>query len=415
MKLNHYAAGLACVSAILAFEHISFAANPPCLNTGLPGAPVIFAGSSAAKPMLKAISQTLATAQTPVRLIYISLGSCAGLADVTMPKKETTVGSYWDSMGNELMCDNQLDAMGNPNLAGNPVDVGISDVFPASCSPPITLMPNQTDFTGSAQIFGVVVPPSSKANAISMEALAFVYGWGAMMPNVLDPWTDPNYVFRRGNTSGTYTMTSKLTGLDINKFKGIIPGNGKSGDILTAVANANSTAPDKAIGVLSADFFDANRSGMSAVKLLAYQHKGADCGIYPDSSKDALDKLNVRLGVYRFWGPVHYVTNSANGKPANPIVASALSYFTRDGLSAADKKTMIDNEVKAFTVPQCAMSVKRTGEVAPSDGGLVPYTPDEPCGCYYEYKATNATKCTTCMNDTACGAGKCRYGYCEAK
>lgn len=404
---KQFLAGLAAVGA-LALSKEAFAVT--CDMTGLPGTPVYVAGSSAAKPMLKQISNTLAMAAQPVRLIYQSLGSCAGLSDVTTGTLEKTTGTYWDANLQELSCD-------TPNINGVNVDIGISDVFPSSCVN-ITVPADEKDFTGSAQIFGLVVPPSSKETAISMEAAFVVYGWGAMT-NTVDPWNDVNYIFRRSSSSGTYTMLSKLVGLDISKMKGTIPGAGKSGDILTAVHNADATAPNKAIGVLSADYFDANRSGNSAVKLLAYQHKGAACGLYPDSSQTALDKGNVRNGLYPFWGPIHFVAKVDNmGNPANMLVAEVLSYFTRAGLSDAAKKTMIDNEVAAFTVPQCAMKVKRTAEVAPTDVGLQPYDPPEPCGCYYEYKATQKTSCKACTGDGDCGGGstpKCRYGYCEAK
>jgi ABC-type phosphate transport system substrate-binding protein len=394
---------------VLALSEQAFALT--CDNTGLPGTPVYVAGSSAAKPMLKQISQTLATGNPAIRLIYQSLGSCAGLTDVTTGAPDATTGTYWDANLQELSCT-------TPNVNGVVVDVGISDVFPSSCVN-ITVPNDEKDFTGSAQIFGLVVPPSSKETAISMEAAFVVYGWGAAT-NIVDPWNDVNFIFRRPSSSGTYTMLSKLIGLDITKMKGTTPGAGKSGDVLTAVHNADATQPNKAIGVLSADYFDANRSGNSAVKLLAYQHKGAACGLYPDSSQAALDKGNVRNGLYPFWGPLHFVAKVDNqGNPANANVAKVLSYFTRAGLSDPDKKTMIDNEVAAFTVPQCAMKVKRTAEVAPTDSGLQAYDPPEPCGCYYEYKATTKTSCKACPNgDGDCGGGatpKCRYGYCEAK
>jgi ABC-type phosphate transport system substrate-binding protein len=399
-------AGLTAIGA-LALSKEAFAVT--CDMTGLPGTPVYVAGSSAAKPMLKQISNTLAMAAQPVRLIYQSVGSCVGLTDITTATPEKTTGTYWDQNLQELACDVPIN--------GQLIDIGISDVFPTSCVN-VTVPVDQKDFTGSAQIFGLVVPPSSKENAISMEAAFVIYGWGAMT-NTVDPWNDVNYIFRRSSSSGTYTMLSKLVGLDITKMKGTIPGAGKSGDILTAVHNADVTAPNKAIGVLSADYFDANRTGMSAVKLLAYQHKGAMCGLYPDSQQTALDKGNVRNGLYPFWGPLHFVTKVDNmGNPASMLVGEVLSFFTRTGLSDPNKKAMIDNEVAAFTVPQCAMKVKRTAEVAPVDAGLVPYDPTEPCGCYYEYKATQKTSCKACMADMDCGGGstpKCRYGYCEAK
>ena len=58
------------------------------------------------------------------------------------------------------------------------------------------------------------------------------------------------------------------------------------------------------------------------------------------------------------------------------------------------------------------MKVKRA-----FDGGdLSLYTPPQICGCYFESKVpmgTASAGCTVCVNDTTCGAGKCRHGYCE--
>ncbi|CAN5207506.1 hypothetical protein BH09MYX1_BH09MYX1_34300 [soil metagenome] len=379
----------------------------PCTNTGLPGTPVFVAGSSAAKPMLKQVSATLAALGTPIRLVYQSLGSCAGLSDITTNTKEAATGIVWDGSGTEVTCD-------APSGCAD-VDVAISDVFATSCTN-ITVPAGQKDFLGSTQVFNFVVPPSSKETVISQEAAFVIFGFGAVT-NVVNPWNDVNFIFRRAATSGTYSMASKLLGLDIAKFKGTIPGTGKSGDVLTAVHNADATSPDKAIGILSSDYTDPNRGGTSAVKILGYQPKGSICGYLPDSTSTSFDKINVRTGLYPFWGPLHFVAKVDNqGKPANATVATLLSYFTRDGLGVDDKKKMIDSEVTAFTIPQCAMKVARNAEVGPVDAPSA-FTPAEPCGCYYELKATGTApkSCTVCTDDTPCGSGKCRYGYCEAK
>ena len=50
----------------------------------------------------------------------------------------------------------------------------------------------------------------------------------------------------------------------------------------------------------------------------------------------------------------------------------------------------------------------------------VAYTDPNPCGCYFEFKATGTApaSCTTCTTTPECGdAGNmiCSYGYCEAK
>jgi hypothetical protein len=360
--------------------------------------------------MLKQVSQTLATQTNKIRLIYISLGSCAGLSDITTSTPDATTGTYWDDTnGNaELSCTEPQ--------GGVQLDVAASDVYASSCTN-ITLGTNQKDYTGSVQVFSFVVPQHSKQTVISSEAAFVTYGWGGVT-NVVDTWSDATYIYKRDPAkSGTYSLLAKLLGLDPAKMKGTIPGAGKTPDILNAVYAADAQKPDASIGVLSQDYADANRVGTASttpVKILAFQDKGAACGFYPDSKKDAYDKANVRSGLYPFWGPIHFVTNTTGGNPTKPEVKTLLSFFTREGLDATNKQKMIDNEVAAFTVPQCAMKVTRTAEVSPATPASS-YDPPEPCGCYYEKKATGATSCTVCTDNGPCGSGTCRYGYCEAK
>ncbi len=412
-----------CVAAIIAACALTFTTTlahaATCDATGMSGTVVNIGGSTAAKPMIKQLSGTLAG--KGIRVIYWKLGSCAGLSDITTNTNVTGAGAgtYWDENNNlnELACD-------APN-GGTALDVAVSDVYPSSCNN-IALTASQKDFNSTPiQVFSFIVPPLSSKTSISEEAAQVVYGFGGATYSVT-PWTDVNYIFKRDPTkSGTYSMLAKLLAFDSSaKEKGTVPGAGDSQAIVDSVSGANATFPDKAIGVVSEDYADANRTGTKAVKILAYQDKGAACGFYPDSSKSTFDKINVRTGLYPFWGPIHFIANVDNtGHPINPQAAVLLSYFEMTTVSSgdagvtlaeSDKKTMIDNIVAAFTIPQCAMKVQRSSEVSPASPPAS-YSPAEPCGCYYEYKATGATSCTQCQNDTPCGSGKCRYGYCEAK
>jgi hypothetical protein len=63
-------------------------------------------------------------------------------------------------------------------------------------------------------------------------------------------------------------------------------------------------------------------------------------------------------------------------------------------------------------IPQCAMKVQRS-----FDGGdLSLYQPPEPCGCYFDKTVPQGiTSCTPCVDETPCGTGKCRFGYCEVQ
>jgi len=101
----------------------------------------------------------------------------------------------------------------------------------------------------------------------------------------------------------------------------------------------------------------------------------------------------------------------ATKKPTNADAAKFIGYFTGDVKPPANVNLM-DLEITSHTVPACAMKVQRTTEL----GDTTPYTPKEPCGCYFERKANGSTKCDACAMDTDCtGSAKhCRFGYCEA-
>ena len=57
------------------------------------------------------------------------------------------------------------------------------------------------------------------------------------------------------------------------------------------------------------------------------------------------------------------------------------------------------------------MQVWRDGDLGP----MYSLQPAEPCGCYYEARATGATDCAACSADPDCpsAAPVCRHGYCE--
>ncbi|MCL2725348.1 MAG: hypothetical protein FWD69_13025 [Polyangiaceae bacterium] len=400
------AAGVALATSLCASE--ATAANPQCSATGLTGTPVYLAGSSAAKPILKQLSAVLAKVANPVRIIYQSVSSCTGLMDITVPQADPTAGIYWDDNGNELTCD--------VASGGVVPDIGISDVYASTCDN-VTIPVGQANFQGPVQIMTFVVPSLSKENTISAEAARIVYGFGATdSGKVVSPWNTNGLIFQRPTTSGTRRMIGKAIGLDVGKWKGTEL-NG-SGDVLTAVQGASATNPDAAIGILAADLADTSRT---TVKILAFQPQDQSCAYYPDSTSQSLDKANVRSGVYPIWGPVHLVTkvDIATGQPSDPNVKTVIDYLTMSSTINADaKKNMIDTVVAAHTIPWCAMNVTRNGEVSVNDQTTA-YSDLEPCGCYYEFKATGAasSSCKTCAADIDCGGGtnKCRYGYCEAR
>jgi hypothetical protein len=79
--------------------------------------------------------------------------------------------------------------------------------------------------------------------------------------------------------------------------------------------------------------------------------------------------------------------------------------------TAAATTDPIDVVISSGLVPSCAMKVQRMSE----GGDLSLYQAPEPCGCYFDFKATGATTCTACSSTSPCATGTCRHGYCEAR
>lgn len=388
---------IAFAGALVAFAGArqAAAANPDCST--LP-TPVYVTGSSAVKPLLEELGKTLAGASTPVTIVYQGQGSCTGVNAILSSTLMTGTATYWDTSGAAQTC--------NLDLVGQGASLGVSDVFPTSC-PGVSALPTDVgDFFGPVQVMEMVVPVASSQVSISAEAAYLV--WGLGQAGQVDPWTDETLLFRRNDQSGTQTMISKAINVPAAKWKGV-DSNGSSG-VLTKVTS--SPIPEKTIGILGADFTDANRS---TVKVLAFQPFGQSCAHYPDSSPTSFDKKNARDDTYPIWGPIHLVAkiDTATKKPADAQTAHLVGMLTGD-VPAPTGIDLIKVEQAAHTIPLCAMSVIRSTELGP----VAPYTPPNgACGCYFEsLGGTPSASCTTCTKDSDCtgSATHCRYGYCEA-
>lgn len=366
--------------------------------------PVYLAGSSASKPVLKQVAKILAARDPAITLVYQSVGSCAGIDAMVNGTPVTATAKYWDASEAEVACDLPP--------GGSTVDIGISDVYAESCD--YTLPSTQKDFFGAVQVMAFVAPAAASESSISAAAAYVALGFGGQT-HVVPPWDNKDFFYIRADSSGTKAMIAKAIGLPVSKWIGNVQSG--SGDVNAAVSS--SVQPDKTIGILAADYADANRDKM---KILAYEHSDQLCGYLPDSTSTSFDKINVREGRYAIWGPLHFVANTDGagagipgaGNPAGTSVATVLDYLTHSGLSEADSRAMIEAEAAAYTVPVCAMKVTRTSEVGPT----TPFVPDEPCGCFFEsLKGATATECTECTSNADCSGATptCRFGFCEAK
>lgn len=391
------------VAAIVAFgaASLSAASARAADCTTLPN-PVYVGGSSAVKPVLAKVAQVLAAQQPAVTVVYLSQGSCVGVN--TVLNKTAVSGaaafSVWDGAGTETKCD--------VAMPGVQLDVGVSDVYADTCvSLPNGLPAYLTENFGPVQAMTFVVPNTSKQTSISAEGAYFVFGFGK--DSGLSPWTDANFIFQRGPGSGTQAMIATAIAVPAAKWFGALQAS--SGAMVTSINMAGmGMNAESVLGILAADSADANRQTMHE---LAYQHYGQNCAYLPDSAANKFEKRNVRDGHYAIWGPLHLFQRTDIDLPNQGNITKTVNYIT--GAVDPPGVDLIAFEASLHVVPQCAMRVKRTGEMSP----MKPFTPSKPCGCYYEYNANTATSCMKCMQAAECPTGwSCPVyggqGFCEA-
>jgi ABC-type phosphate transport system substrate-binding protein len=400
---NHYrrvlgrggASAILAAALALAFAPAAHAADCSTLMN-----PVYVAGSSAVKPFLAKVAAELGKLSTPITVVYQSQGSCVGVNYFSSdtPAKLTGTGIIFDAQG--------ADVAGGCTLADNTVDIGVSDVYAASCSVN-TLPAGVKDFLGPIQAMTFVVPTGSSQTIISAEAAYLVYGFGN--DSEAAPWTDDTKIEQRSATSGTQQMIGAFLGVPAAKFKG--HANAGSGDLITSLdGSAAGGNADKAIGILATDQADKNRAKL---KVLGYQHFDQSCAYWPDSTSTSFDKANVRDGHYTIWGPLHMFAKTTGGAVTNANAKKVI-----DALAGADIPEgldLIQLEAKTGVVPLCAMRVTRT-----KDGGeLASFMPEKSCSCKFDKEATGATPagCKACEKNEDCSseAPACNFNFCEVK
>jgi hypothetical protein len=200
----------------------------------------------------------------------------------------------------------------------------------------------------------------------------------------------------------------------------------RSSVVISGIKTALPDLREKTIGLLGIDLYDRDRPNLD---LLAFQAKGQKFGFYPDSSPSKKDKRNVRDGHYVPWSYTEYLTQVDGSHVAtNSLVARLLAIVggatevrlvSKGGVTPAFDLDALQVIATNGLVPDCAMAVTR----AIDGGDLSLYSPNAPCGCFYETVQDSDVKtdpafmarCAACTSNDGCGGGKCRRGYCEAK
>ncbi|HET6585352.1 MAG TPA: hypothetical protein VFG69_17965 [Nannocystaceae bacterium] len=385
------AAWVAILALSLAYSPVAAAA--PCSD--LPS-PTIGLGGSAAKPLLALFAAELAALPEPVSLVFQSTTSCFGITAYIDDTPMTGTASFWDTDGVEQTCELPV--------VGITPDYGLLSIEPTLCEG-VTAVPDGIgEFIGPVTPWSMIVPVASSQTTISAEAIYFAYGFGAS-EGMVAPWTVDAELYARNATASSQIALAIAANIPIGKFKGV--------DTMTAPNMVTSVAmspePEAALGFVGAEVADLNRD---TIRTLAFQAYDQTCGYWPDSTSTAFDKQNVRDGHYFIWTPYRfYAPVDRDGVMVHDATRTAIGSLTGVEPIPADFPAL-DLTIDNGSIPRCAMQVWRDEEVGP----LVSYQPEEPCGCYYDFRATGSSSCTTCEMDDECPAESpvCRHGYCEA-
>lgn len=302
-----------------------------------------------------------------------------------------------------------------PDLDTDPaavaIQLGIGATYLSSCTDTVATNPNLGTYDGPIQAYGFITNTASTQNGIAAEEGYLAYAFPEAGGDA-QPWVVQDLRFKRSNTaSTTLTMAAAVrltaTQLAVGARQTALSPETSAQLIKEVHDTAN---PEATLGILGLDLYDVDRS---VVKLLPFRSWGQRYAYYPDRTKDAFDKQNVRDGHYLPWAPTPYMAvksgtgdiADADAKRFYDLVRGFRRDADVDGLKAVAKNSLI---------PECAMKVTRSGDGA----DLQLYDDPAPCGCYYEANVRNgATTCATCPTEgAACGTGgTCRLGYCEAK
>jgi hypothetical protein len=256
-----------------------------------------------------------------------------------------------------------------------------------------------------------VVPGISTQTSISAETAFAVFGRGGKNADsdTVTPWDTPTLYYVRNANTGTQQMIGRAIRLGADQFWGIDRKTAKT--VADTLPLLDPPRAEKAIGIISVDYYDSNRSH---IKALAFQAVGQQYAFLPDSSAFSNDKRNVRDGHYPIWGPLHFFAAASNGVPTSAAALAFLSVVAGNVGTESISDKLLDAYIGASLVPNCAMMVKRDAELGP----LSALTPRGQCGCYFEKKATGkaSPECAVCMTSEDCTDKSrpfCSHGFCE--
>jgi hypothetical protein len=289
------------------------------------------------------------------------------------------------------------------------------DVGGATClggeTPPDDLL----EYPSHVETLGFVVPRNSSQTAITATEGYYLLKFGGAEDRQVPPWTDPNFVHVRHPGSSTQLTVGANVGVPGTGWSGNLVSHQGSSDLRDAIIAENSTGnAESVIGILNSSKWEA---AVNDIKVLAFQAFNNCLGaVFPDSTSTSRDKRNVRDGHYPIWTNLRYIVrvdgdgnpSSANGAEAGARAQRFVDLMT--GVDSIEALDLAGAVIETGNIPTCAMHVSR--EI---DGGpMASFAHPAPCDCYFLEQNGVDSGCDTCTDDTECGDGACRNGYCEA-
>ena len=370
----------------------------------LPGPRLYMQIGDTQQPLFKELGRALRdNGAASMTIIYITSPSCTNISSIYNDTPITTTMLYVPSASEMPGWTPSMAALNCAPPANTIADVTNSNVFISACD----TNPVPSDIyvaNGPVQAYVMAVPEASTETVITAEEAYYVFGHGPSA-GMITPWNDDSQAFRRRFTTSTLLAWAYNLGIvPPTKFKGIETAS--SMEVVNALRN--STAPQKAIGILGAEVYDQFRNELDVLAFRGYRQYAA---YYPDSSASSFDKKNLRDGHYTVWSPTVYLTRQTGGVPDNAQARYLLDLVRGHTVTPAPLFNPTNIIMHNGLIPDCAMEVQRDME----GGDLRRYQPTEECVCYFESQ-TGGTSCRTCNDQAACdgsGGGVCRNGYCE--